>query len=556
MDVDAVVLGSGLTESIAAAALSKAGYKVAHLDVNPYYGGDNASLTADELVSWADERAAAGPSNPSYASAQRTKFTSISRSGSTLPQSRQYSISLSPAIIPSVGPLIDALIASGVSRYGGFKLLEKVAIYTGPGSVKPVPGSKEDVFKSKELSLLDKRRLMRFLMFAAGDFEGKKEFEGKEHTPFVQFLHQVFSLDGQTAAAIAYALAFCVSAAEPTLPALQRIRKYLRSTGRYGPSPFLVGHYGGLGEIAQGFCRTAAVSGAAYILAHNVFSIEIPSQSEEGRKYKIILEGLDESLTCDLLIASSGYPLPEFPRAVTNDSTDNESSNIHPIARAIVVVDRPLSFSSPEVPPASTASDAEGADTEEEEQTPQKQELDTALLVFPPSSLEGGSSVAVASVLVTGEGSISAPKGKWVLYLSLPLLEQTTRSAEALLRPYVDATLSLTVPDSASPTSTQPLFTLFYIEHPDLPPSSSAASESQIPSILAPLRSSTLLPEQADSATTNAETLFWKAVSALKAAGRRPKRRTGEGEEEGEEEVEVEGFWPPLDIVDDPEEDW
>lgn len=168
-------------------------------------------MTVDELVTWADERAGDAPST-SYVSAQRSKYTSISKSGSSPPQSRQYSISLSPTIIPSIGPLIDALIASGVSRYGGFKLLEKVAIYTGPGSVKPVPGSKEDVFKNKELSLLEKRRLMRFLMFAAGDFEGKKELESKEDSPFIEFLRDVFSLDGQTAAAIAYALAFCTSA--------------------------------------------------------------------------------------------------------------------------------------------------------------------------------------------------------------------------------------------------------------------------------------------------------------------------------------------------------
>ena len=189
------------------------------MDVNSYYGGDNASLTVDELVTWADDRAD-DASSTSYVFAQRSKFTSISKSGSSPPQSRQYSISLSPTIIPSIGPLIDALISSGVSRYGGFKLLEKVAIYTGPGSVKPVPGSKEDVFKNKELSLLEKRRLMRFLMFAAGDFEGKKELEGKEDSPFVDFLRDVFSLDGQTAAAIAYALAFCISGTGKNVSAL------------------------------------------------------------------------------------------------------------------------------------------------------------------------------------------------------------------------------------------------------------------------------------------------------------------------------------------------
>lgn len=61
------------------------------------------------------------------------------------------------------------------------------------------------------MSLLEKRRLMRFLMFASGEFEGKKEIEGKEDKPFVGFLKETFSLDGSVSAAIAYALAFCTT---------------------------------------------------------------------------------------------------------------------------------------------------------------------------------------------------------------------------------------------------------------------------------------------------------------------------------------------------------
>ena len=146
-----------------------------------------------------------------YLRAQRKRFTSISHSGDIPPRSRQYAISLSPTLVPSVGPLIDTLIASGVSRYGGFKLLERVALYDSPGKVRPVPAGKEDVFKDKKISLIDKRRLMRFLMFAAGEFEGKPELEGAEAVPFATFLREKFSLNGDSAAAIAYALAFCTS---------------------------------------------------------------------------------------------------------------------------------------------------------------------------------------------------------------------------------------------------------------------------------------------------------------------------------------------------------
>lgn len=36
---------------------------------------------------------------------------------------------------------------------------------------------------------------------------------------------------------------------------LEKTQRYLKSLGRYGNAPFLVGLYGGGSEIAQGFCR-------------------------------------------------------------------------------------------------------------------------------------------------------------------------------------------------------------------------------------------------------------------------------------------------------------
>lgn len=148
-------------------------------------------------------------------SAQRERFTNVTRSETIPDHARHYSVSLAPALIPSLGPLISSLVASGVSRYGGYRLLERVGILEQRDgavrayTIKSVPGNKEDVFKSKEMSLLEKRRLMRFLMFASGEFEGKKEIEGREETPFVEFLKEGFSLDGSVSEAIAYALAFC-----------------------------------------------------------------------------------------------------------------------------------------------------------------------------------------------------------------------------------------------------------------------------------------------------------------------------------------------------------
>ncbi len=186
----------------ARSALSKAGFQVIHIDRNHYYGGDEASLTVDELVQWAQERA--DPSHP-----QHERFTSMTYTPTLPARSRQFSISLIPTVIASTGPFIDTLIASGVSRYGGFKLLERVALFDRPGGVQMVPSGKEDIFRSKELSLIEKRRLMRFLMFAGSEFEGKNELQGREEAPFFTYLRDVFSLDEKSARAITYALCFC-----------------------------------------------------------------------------------------------------------------------------------------------------------------------------------------------------------------------------------------------------------------------------------------------------------------------------------------------------------
>lgn len=176
--------------------------------MNPYYGANEASLSVDELVQWAAERTSDDPGS-AYLQSQKATFPHISTSPTTLSQSRQYAISLAPSIIPSVGPLISSLISSGVARYGGYRLLERVGIYES-GIVKDVPSGKEDIFKNKDISLIDKRRLMRFLAFAAGEFEDSKELADKADVPFVEFLKGTFSLKESLASVIAYALAFCV----------------------------------------------------------------------------------------------------------------------------------------------------------------------------------------------------------------------------------------------------------------------------------------------------------------------------------------------------------
>lgn len=182
-------------------ALAKTGVKVLHVDPNSYYGAAEASLTTDELRTWVD----------GVNSGTHPGFSSASVSGEAEGLSRSYALSLTPSIIPSIGQFINALIESGVSRYGGFKLLENISLYSS-GNFKRVPASKEEIFRSKDLSLLDKRKLMRFLTFAASDSEISKEHEEALNAKtFPDFLQDIFSIDRNMALILTYAFAFCES---------------------------------------------------------------------------------------------------------------------------------------------------------------------------------------------------------------------------------------------------------------------------------------------------------------------------------------------------------
>lgn len=82
--------------------------------------------------------------------------------------------------MPSRGALVGTLIASDVSKYVTFKLLDGVHVWTGSEEqTHRVPGSKEDVFNDKSVSLPDKRKLMKALMFAGGDFEQDPALQGR-----------------------------------------------------------------------------------------------------------------------------------------------------------------------------------------------------------------------------------------------------------------------------------------------------------------------------------------------------------------------------------------
>ncbi|KAI9317984.1 hypothetical protein BX666DRAFT_1856130 [Dichotomocladium elegans] len=299
---DIIVLGTGFPESIAAGALARAGKKVLHLDSNDFYGSNWSVFSIKDLLHWLDNRLDQSDTNSNvtlnntehaihYAKHYCANFRNVSvrvhgASGSEkeeeisvdetalgsvparcveavaadpaakamlsqlLRRSKSYNLDLTPKLLSCRGELVETLIRSGVGKYLEFKGVDDVCLFWD-GALERVPSSKEDVFNNQAISLIDKRKLMRFLTFAVNFDEKAEILEGKRSPDSSNVL--VSTRDG-----------------------LEKTRSFIQSMGRFSKGGYLCPLYGGASEIAQAFCRVCAVFGGVYILNHplKAFTVE------------------------------------------------------------------------------------------------------------------------------------------------------------------------------------------------------------------------------------------------------------------------------------------
>lgn len=140
------------------------------------------------------------------------------------------------------GEALEVLVQSKVAAYLQFGMLGGVGLWRedeGTGVIERVPGSKADVFNHPTLSLVEKRRLTKLLLFAAGEEELEtslmlsgafaglargKDAEGNADPAgtFPAFLEKSFSVPPAIASSLAYALTLCSSPEGATVPTLLR----------------------------------------------------------------------------------------------------------------------------------------------------------------------------------------------------------------------------------------------------------------------------------------------------------------------------------------------
>ncbi|XP_056911284.1 rab proteins geranylgeranyltransferase component A 1 isoform X2 [Takifugu flavidus] len=406
-EFDVVILGTGLAESVAAAAFSRVGQRVLHVDRRSYYAANWASFTFNGLLNWIQQyHEECGPdelqdwsslledgeeviylSNPDTASIKNLQvfcFTSeedekeeeassstptnaaedhninadeeaVKESSETesagsgeetqereeeeepkeappaqgeepeadqsqaelakkrisyaqlVKEGRRFNIDLVSKLMYSRGSLVDLLIKSNVSRYAEFKNVTRILTYR-QGKVEQVPCSRADVFASRQLSVVEKRKLMRFLTSCMEETEEQMAYHGR---PYSEFLRDQ-QLGDNLEHFILHSIAM-VTEHTPTEEGLASTRNFLQCLGRYGNTPFLFPVYG-LGEIPQCFCRMCAVFGGIYCLRHSVSCLLV---DKDTNRCKAVIDSRGQRISCSHFVVEEGYVGPERKRVAT-----------------------------------------------------------------------------------------------------------------------------------------------------------------------------------------------------------------------------------------------
>jgi len=253
-EYDAIVMGTGLKESVISGLLSVHGKKVLHVDRNGYYGAECASLNLTNLFE---------------------KFEAGEVPGH-LGSNRDYNVDLIPKFIMACGNLTKMLLHTKVTRYLEFKSIDGSYVYKA-GKVLKVPATPEEALRSPLMGLFEKRRFRKFLIFAE-KYEEDQPSTHDGHDLKTMTMRQLYEANGllpETHEFISHAMCLQTDEAhldEPALATLKELKTYMYSLTRYGTSPYIYPCYG-LGGLPEGFSRLCAIHGGTFMLNRDIDEI-------------------------------------------------------------------------------------------------------------------------------------------------------------------------------------------------------------------------------------------------------------------------------------------
>ena len=344
-DVDVIVLGTGVPEAIVAAACARVGKSVLHFDDRNHYGSlfasfnfhdlknilETAPKSPGEVVTPPSEnglRFMPAKSIPAFSNVH-VEVGAAAEGERALEKleenSRKFNLDLAPKLLFARGKMVELLISSNIAKYAEFKLTSKVLTLKGD-DILQVPCSRADVFATDSVNVVEKRALMRFITNVL-DYENQPLFTEWLDKPFEDFikLKALFLTEN-----LRHFIQHSIAMANPsttTRSALEDARKFIKSLGRYGNSPFLSPIYG-CGELAQCFCRLCAVFGGVYHLDRRVegYFVDgedhvkaVRSQEETFRASHVVINqdfvpddsGITEHISRAIVILRQESPMEE-----------------------------------------------------------------------------------------------------------------------------------------------------------------------------------------------------------------------------------------------------
>ncbi|KAM7516021.1 hypothetical protein LguiA_005604 [Lonicera macranthoides] len=447
---DLIIIGTGLPESVIAAASSTAGKSVLHLDPHPFYGSHFSSLPLHDFTSFLHSQSQPNPiqscqSDCSDYSAVdltvRRMYSDVeitSHSSELLELSRKFNLDLAgPRVLFCADSAVDLMLKSGASQYTEFKNVDASLVYDdGSGKLWNVPDSRSAIFKDRSLKYSEKNQLMSFFKLVQGhlesvgsDTDAKKISDEDLEKPFAEFLNKM-RLPVKLKSIILYAIAMadydqdnaeiCQDILK-TKDGIDRLALYHSSIGRF-PNALgaLIYPIYGQGELPQAFCRRAAVKGCLYVLRMPVIALLMDKCSGN---YKGIKLSSGQEIFSHQLVLDPSFTVPSS----LADSPSNilrESSFIFGQRDVKGKVARGICITNSSVKP----------------------DVSSCLVFYPPRSLYP-EQVTSVRVLQIGSNLAVCPSGMFVFYLSA-LCEDAVQGKK-LLHAAINALFS--VPISASP---------------------------------------------------------------------------------------------------------
>lgn len=379
---DVLILGTGLSESILAAALSWQGVEVLHIDSQPYYGDHLSTLTVDQMKKWSLE--------VNQGKIKHFKDAQVYIPGGKSTNkfnSKDYGIDLSPKVMFAKLDLLLLLVQSRVYKYLEFQSLSSFHVFENDNFSKNISSTstKGDIFTDQSLSLVTKRYLMKFLKFVLQDNNDElklKVIKENANTTIEDFLSKTYKLDTPQINELIFSIGLCNKPKTKTPEALLKIKRFLVSFDVYGNFPVMVLKYGGPGEISQGFCRSAAVAGTTYKLDTSIIDFD--------PELKVAKFNDGSAVKVNEKIVISPTQIPKFLNTEYQDLISSKNLPVYNITRLISIVKRDCS---------EWLSEHESS----------------AVVVFPPFSLPTENTEAVQVIIQSGNSGV-CPVGQSIWY--------------------------------------------------------------------------------------------------------------------------------------------